>query len=241
MEKDIKEIERENRVSERKARRKKEGFVLVLVLLLAGITIGFSTLSTNLNINGTSKIKNNTWDVEIPDDADVIECPASENCIINPQNDTPPVDPDDLTPGEEVCDDPTDPTTCTTTGPVVWMDGDTVYFKHLLEKPTDTFTFDVRFENNGTIDAKIATNGVQINGFTSTAADFLDYEVVYKGTTTVPQAGDTLAAGDADEFTVTVTYKSSVDTLPTAAQLAAINGQDGDGAPTSFTVTYEQA
>lgn len=241
MEKDIKEIERENRISERKARRKKEGFVLVLVILLAGITIGFSTLSTNLNINGTSKIKNNTWDVEPSDDSDVITCPTGENCIINPQNEQPPRNPEDLTPGEQVCTDASNPATCTTTGPVVWMSGDTIYFKHLLEKPTDTFTFDAKFENNGTIDAKIATNGVQINGFTSTAADFLDYKVVYKGTNTVPQAGDTLAAGEAKYFTVTVTYKPSVDTLPTTEQLAAINGQDGNGAPTSFTVTYEQA
>lgn len=37
--------------------------VLVLVLLLLGVTIGYSALNQGLNISGTSKITNATWDV----------------------------------------------------------------------------------------------------------------------------------------------------------------------------------
>ena len=228
MEKNIKEIERENRMSERKAKRKKEGYVLVLVLLLAGITIGFSTLSQNLNINGTSKIKQNTWDVEVPNPSevpDVITCPTGEDCRINPQLEEPPVNPESLTPGEEVCTDPQDESTCTTTPAVIWMDGDTVYFKHLLEKPTDTFTFDVKFKNNGSIDAKIAEDGAVITDLNETAKQFLTYSVkrvTATGTEDVTE-GTELAVGETHTFRVTVTYKDSVDTLPTAEQLAAIN------------------
>ena len=36
---------------------------LLLVLVLLSITIGYAVLSTNLNINGTSKINNATWDI----------------------------------------------------------------------------------------------------------------------------------------------------------------------------------
>ena len=42
----------------------RKGFTaLILLLLLLGVTIGYSILSDTLNINGTSKIKNATWKV----------------------------------------------------------------------------------------------------------------------------------------------------------------------------------
>ncbi len=37
--------------------------ILLLVLLLMGVTVGYAVLSTSLNISGTSRIKNSTWDV----------------------------------------------------------------------------------------------------------------------------------------------------------------------------------
>ena len=37
--------------------------VIILVLLLLGVTVGYSVLTTSLNISGISKIKNATWDV----------------------------------------------------------------------------------------------------------------------------------------------------------------------------------
>ncbi|MBP5678336.1 MAG: hypothetical protein J6X28_00725 [Bacilli bacterium] len=45
-----------------KSRKKLLGIALLL-LLVVSVTIGYSFLSTTLNINGTSKIKTNTWDV----------------------------------------------------------------------------------------------------------------------------------------------------------------------------------
>ena len=37
--------------------------ILLLVLLLMGVTVGYAVLSTSLNISGTSRIRNATWDV----------------------------------------------------------------------------------------------------------------------------------------------------------------------------------
>ncbi|MBP5678689.1 MAG: hypothetical protein J6X28_02545, partial [Bacilli bacterium] len=43
---------------------KKKGIIsFILLVLLIGITIGFSYLSTQLNITGTSAINNATWNV----------------------------------------------------------------------------------------------------------------------------------------------------------------------------------
>lgn len=44
--------------------KKKKGLsILLLIVLLVGITVGFSVLSSTLNINGTSTIKVPGWDV----------------------------------------------------------------------------------------------------------------------------------------------------------------------------------
>lgn len=44
-------------------RKKYKNNFLILIFLLCIITIGFASLSTTLNINGTTKIKGNTWNV----------------------------------------------------------------------------------------------------------------------------------------------------------------------------------
>ena len=46
-----------------KNKRKRYLTVFVLVLLLLGVTLGYSVLSTSLNITGTSKISTSSWDV----------------------------------------------------------------------------------------------------------------------------------------------------------------------------------
>lgn len=42
---------------------RKRNVVIILVLLLLGISIGYAALSTTLNINGSSRINNATWNV----------------------------------------------------------------------------------------------------------------------------------------------------------------------------------
>ena len=217
--------------SQSQGKGRKTTIVIALLLLLAVVTIGYASLSATLNISGTSKINDNTWEVE-PDPTDAIECPQGEVCTINPQDPTN-TQPDD---GVPVCTDPTDPTTCTDpVGAVIWMDGNTVYFKHVLTEPGDTFTFTTKFTNTGSIDAKIAS--VTKSSFAANAAQakFLTYDVTYDDDTAVA-ADDVLAAGDSHVFKVTVTYRDDISELPTAEEYAAIRNT-----ATLFTVNYEQA
>ncbi len=44
-------------------RSKKKNTIIILVLLLFGISIGYSLLSSNLNISGTSGLSSNTWNI----------------------------------------------------------------------------------------------------------------------------------------------------------------------------------
>ena len=46
-----------------KAKRKREIYSVLLVLLIIGITLGYAALSSTLNINGSSQVKNSTWDI----------------------------------------------------------------------------------------------------------------------------------------------------------------------------------
>jgi len=195
--------------------------VIILLLLVLGLTVGYAILSVSFNINGTSTIKSNTWEIGIGDSD--ISCPTGAVCTINPS------DPDSLVP-----DDGSE------NGAVIWTEGNTVYFKHLLSKPGDVFTFNAKFTNTGSIDAKVSA--VTTSSLNATAQRFMTYTVTYADGTAVT-AGDTLAAGASATFKVTVAYRSDVTTLPTAAELALINEtSDGHtGATSLFTVSYEQA
>jgi hypothetical protein len=44
-------------------RNKKRDYLSILLLLVVGLSIGYALLQTTLTINGTSKIKGNTWDI----------------------------------------------------------------------------------------------------------------------------------------------------------------------------------
>lgn len=220
----------QQQIQKNNQRGKKSTLLLVLLLLLVTVTIGYAVLSTTLKINGVSTVTDATWDVEIPaDDPTVITCPAGEICTINPDN------PEELTP--QVCVEGDTIDTCR--GAIIWLDGDTVYFKHILTKPGDTFTFNTKFANNGTIDAKI--KNVSMPTFNQTQKDFTTYSVTYSDGSAVGE-GDVLAAGSSATFKVTVSYKN-VDALPTAEQLALINNgtlQGQTGMVSLFSVNYEQ-
>ena len=43
--------------------RKRKDYLGILLLLVVGLSVGYALLRTNLTINGTSKIKGNTWDI----------------------------------------------------------------------------------------------------------------------------------------------------------------------------------
>ena len=44
-------------------KNKKKNIVFVLLLLIVGLSVGYALLSTNLKINGSSKIKGSSWDI----------------------------------------------------------------------------------------------------------------------------------------------------------------------------------
>lgn len=209
---------------------RKQSLLLLLLLLLVSVTVGYAALSATLNIQGTTTVKNSSWDIGIPE----VECPTGETCTFPPECE-----------GEETCDvTPTDPTCNPETDPdcvggVIWMKGNTVYFKNVLEKPGDVFTFNATFRNNGTIDAKVSN--VVKSELNATAQQFLTYTVTYADGSTINE-GDLLNAGQSVTCKVTVTYKSTVTVLPTEQQLALINeiAEGHTGATSLFTITYEQ-
>ena len=194
--------------------------VIILLILVLGLTVGYSILSTSFSINGTSTIKSSTWNISIEDNN--IECPAGAICTIAP------TDPDSLVPDE-----------AGPNGAIIWLDGNTVYFKHVLASPGDVFTFNAKFTNSGSINAKVSS--VTTSSLNATAQRFMTYNVTYADGTQV-RAGDTLAAGASATFKVTVAYRNDISALPTAEELALINEtSDGHtGATSLFTVTYEQ-
>lgn len=195
----------------------------------------------------------------------IIECPDEENCQIIDCNEhedhctcangmcaPDPID-CDTTPAK--CMKPNCTVTATETcvctdnatqkcipDPQLWMDGNTVYFEHTLQKPGDVFTFKTKYTNGGTLDAEVES--VSSNpGFTSTTAKkFMTYAVAYDNDTAIA-AGQALNAGDSVKYKVTVSYRSDVEELPTAAELAEINGTNTigrNGAYSSFEVNYKQ-
>ena len=52
-----------NTKKNKEERRRRSLIILLLIILLLGVTVGYAVLSTSLNINGTSRIKNSGWDV----------------------------------------------------------------------------------------------------------------------------------------------------------------------------------
>ena len=44
-------------------KNKKRNYLLLLLLLIVGLSVGYALLQSTLTINGTSKVKNSTWDI----------------------------------------------------------------------------------------------------------------------------------------------------------------------------------
>ena len=217
-------------VVERRKSSTSEIVLIVLMVLVLSISIGYALLSTSLNINGQSRVKDAKWDI-----GDItIECPEGEVCTINPD------DPTNVPPDESTCK-PTDPTDCDNgTGAVIWLDGDTVYFKHILTQPGDTFTFYASIKNKGNIKAKVSN--VIKNELNTTARRFLNYTVTDANGNAI-NAGRALNVGDTLKVKVTVSYRTDIAALPTAAEISEINEEaEGHfGATSFFSVSFEQA
>ncbi len=75
-----------------KDKRKKELYSVLLVLLIIGISLGYAALSATLNINGFSKVKDNTWDIHFINlqvNSNSVELSTGDNAaVINPSDNT---------------------------------------------------------------------------------------------------------------------------------------------------------
>lgn len=83
-----------------------------------------------------------------------------------------------------------------------------------LEKPGDFYEFTVDVKNGGTINAKIAENGVQNTELTTEQAKYAKYTVTYADGTAIAD-GDKLAksgeTGDTRTVKVRVEYRNDID------------------------------
>jgi hypothetical protein len=215
------------KVVERRKSSTSEVVLIVLMVLVLSISIGYALLSTSLNIRGSSTVQDAKWDIGGGD----IECEEGEICTIDPQ------DPGETPPGVAQCDPSVED--CGN-GAVIWMEGDTVYFKHVLTKPGDTFVFYTTIKNKGNINAKVSN--VIKNELNPTARRFLDYVVTDASGNEITQ-GRVLNAGESLKVKVRVSYKTNIPALPTAEEIALINeiAEGNTGATSFFSVTFEQA
>ena len=213
------------KVVERRKSSTSEIVLIVLMVLVLSISVGYALLSTSLNIRGSSTVEDAKWKIDTGD----IECEEGEICTINPD------DPDDTPP--EVC---TVTNTNNCNGAVIWMDGDTIYFKHILSKPGDKFTFYASIKNNGNINAKV-TNVIK-NELNTTARKFLSYNVTDASGNEIT-TGRTLNPGETLKVKVTVAYRTDILELPTSQEIDLINevAEGNTGATSFFSVSFEQA
>ena len=98
-----------------------------------------------------------------------------------------------------------------------------------LKAPGDSLSYTFDVVNNGSINAKINTNGVSIpnianltvtgsEGDVAIVKSNLEYSLVYAtgdvNAGQTPAAGDTLAAGQSRKLKLTISYKSNATSLP---------------------------
>ena len=96
----------------------------------------------------------------------------------------------------------------------------------VLEKPGDFYEFTVDVKNGGTINAKIAENGVTTTTLTSTQDTYINYSVTYLDGTAI-QAGDKLAksgtvVNEVPTNKKTIKVRAEYDPNVTPEQLGAL-------------------
>lgn len=185
----------------RKQRNKK--LIIVAILLLMVISIGYAAISTTLTINGTASIAKTSWNVHF------------ENVVVTEGSvglDKP----------EESEETPAKPTL---------SENDTkIIYNVTLEKPGDFYEFTVDVVNGGTINAKIAKDGVQNTELSETEAKYAKYAVTYADDTEI-KAEDKLAKSgtvgedgtkeDTKTVKVRVEYRDDID-------VETLNALEGD-------------
>lgn len=171
-------------------KKKKYIVVLVLAILLATLTIGYSLLSTTLNISGSSGINNPTWNIFF-DNVDILDGSV------------------ELSTGDSAATiNPTNPTQINYT---VTLNQPGDYYEFLVDVVNDG-TIDAMIDS---FSYKI--NGAAITS--ENLPPYLEYAFEYEDGTTLKQ-NQILLNGEAETFFVHVGYKKDIEKadLPTTDQ-----------------------
>lgn len=171
----------------------------LLIVGLVSMTVAYAALTQTLTINTSAKVLNKDASWNVHFNAPVAQTPVGYASVA--------------------------------TGKELVLSGTTTLqgLEVTLRAPGDAYSYKFDIENEGTINAKINTNGVVLPDIstltiTGSAADVaivrqnLEFSLVYStgdakaGQT--PAAGDTLAAGATRNLTLTISYKSTADNLP---------------------------
>ena len=170
-----KNSKKNNNKQERKHRE-----IYVVLLLLLGISVGFSYLSSQLDILGNTTIKRQNWDVHFEG--------ATESTAVIPETNTPVAD----------------------LGEVSVTSGKTteVKFNTTLPMPGDYYEFTVTVKNGGSIPAMITETGSSTE-LTTAQKKYMTYDVTYADGSEI-KVGDAIRANSSITIKVKVSYKKDV-------------------------------
>ena len=185
----------------------KKGLIILALIAIIGVTIGYAALTAQLNIDGSTKIKGNNWDIDIPaDNFDTTDpnCTNTTTGVGCPIND----DQEDTNiPDDDIIQKPTKEE---------GADGEVnVSWSVILRKPGDYYEFTVDAKNDGSINAKLQS--VDIKGITAAQQAFANYTVTYSDGSTIA-VNDPLNANSTKTIKVRVEFRSDVtnDNLPSS-------------------------
>ncbi|MBP3597128.1 MAG: hypothetical protein J6J60_07015 [Clostridia bacterium] len=196
-------------------KQKNQKIMVVAIALLLLISIGYAAISTNLTITGTANIAATSWNVHFENVTPIPGSVSGTNVTTVPSVSTNSITTTELT------------------------------YNVTLEKPGDFYEFTVNVVNGGTINAKIAENGIiktmKIGGndLTAAQAKLVSYTVAYADGTEIAE-GDTLGkSGTANNGdTRTIRVRVQFNTGLTNEELNAV---DSDMALTlKFGLNYVQ-
>ena len=168
-------------VEDYRKRKKKNIIVLGILILLLGV--GYAFLQTTLSISGTSKVKENNWNIYWDNlrvkDGSVIIDPSDQS------SSAAEIDNDKKT---------------------------TVSFTVSLEKPGDYYEFMVDAVNDGTVDAMVSEVSIKIDGG-EPISDYLDYTVTYEDGVPIVQKqilGSSESNNNRETYKFRVEYKKDI-------------------------------
>lgn len=199
-----------------------------LIFSIVTLTVVYASLSTTLNISGSSDVIASTWDVHLANGQFTTSIPSisagtgGSSTPVNNVYDDYKVVPLATHDGGNSCSSGTD---C-----IDYMSGTSgSFYTAPLSKPGDfkAISFDV--VNGGGIDAKL--DGFVLDGISSAQDVYLNYYILYSDGYT-PKSGDVLTAGSTKSMVLVIEFDDSISSsqLPTTDQSLDL----------SFTLNYVQ-